>query len=185
MILLRPDCLVFKMSNGDNIPCSVEQVTIELIGESAALLNLELIRHAAAAVLHYFKDELGRIDVSLGEFSLALEHVLRSLGLNVVSADSSDGAPPTAEADLLSLVREAGKGCELFFFPRLRHEVRRHLHGPPCVLRFCGLRNCVKQLTGAKRWSRRCQLLNDQIVEYLRTCLRIETGTDGCALVVL
>lgn len=33
MIRLRPDCLVFKMSSGESIPCSAEKVTIELIGK--------------------------------------------------------------------------------------------------------------------------------------------------------
>ena len=30
------------------------------------------------------------------------------------------------------------------------------------------LRKAVRKLTGAKKWSPRCQKLNDQIVEYLR-----------------
>jgi hypothetical protein len=54
----------------------------------------------------------------------------------------------------------------------------------PEVLRFRGLRICVKQLIGAKRWSRRCQRLNDQIVDYLRTCLSAEKGGQACALIV-
>ena len=31
-----------------------------------------------------------------------------------------------------------------------------------------GLRKAVRKLIGAKKWSPRCQKLNDQIVEYLR-----------------
>ena len=50
MILLQPDYLVFRTSDGDNIPCSAQQVTVELIGESAALLHAEVIQNAAQNV---------------------------------------------------------------------------------------------------------------------------------------
>jgi hypothetical protein len=84
MIQLNPDCLVFQTADGDYIPCSAEFVTLELIGDAADLLDPELIQDASAAVLHYFKYELGRTHVSVGEFSMALEKVLRGFGLSVL-----------------------------------------------------------------------------------------------------
>jgi hypothetical protein len=42
----------------------------------------------------------------------------------------------------------------------------------------------VKQLTGARRWTGRCERLEDQIVSYLRECLTAETAPPDCALVV-
>ena len=192
MILLRPDCLVFKTTDGENVPCSAHQVTVEMIGKSTDPIDEEMVHEAAEAVLHYFKSEKGQHTVSVAEFSEALERALRGLGLDVKSTNAggegkSGGAPVPArvvEADLSELVREAGDEGELFFFPRLRDEVRRRLDGEPLVLRFRGLRACVKQLTGAKHWSTRCQTLNDHIVEYLRTCMTAETAGEGCALVV-
>jgi hypothetical protein len=52
------------------------------------------------------------------------------------------------------------------------------------VLHFRGLRGCAKQLAGARRWSARCELIQDQIVEYLRGCLTAEPEQNDCALVV-
>jgi hypothetical protein len=52
------------------------------------------------------------------------------------------------------------------------------------VLRFYGLRGCVKQLAGARRWSSRCDQIEEQIVEYLRRCLTAEPQKTECALVV-
>ena len=52
------------------------------------------------------------------------------------------------------------------------------------MMRFRGLRGCVKQLSGAKRWSNRCEKLSEQIVEYLRGCLTAEPEQKECALVV-
>ena len=184
MIQLNPDCLIFQTSNGENIPCSAELVTIELIGDAAQFIDPEIIQNASAAVLHYFKVELNRSFVTVAEFSEALEKVLQSFGL-VVKSPVPRPKPRIAEADLRAIACESGKGCELFFFPHLRDELRRNLVQSPQVLRFRGLRGCVKQIIGARRWSRRCQVLNDQIVEYLRGCLTRETNGEPCALVVL
>jgi hypothetical protein len=184
MILLRPDCLVFRTANGENIPCSVKQVTVELLNESGQVLDEEFIRNAAEAVLHYFKHDLGRSSVSVAEFTLALERALRSLGCDVKWISPHDDASPVIDTDLRRLASESGKGFELFFFPRLRDELRLKLEQSPQVVRFRGLRGCVKQLMGAKRWSFRCQDLNDQIVEYLRTCLCTDGVGKDCALVV-
>jgi hypothetical protein len=195
MILLRPDCLVFKTTDGEDIPCSAHDVTVELIGDSAAWLDTDLVAHAAEAVLHFFKSEKGKHSVSVAEFSEALERVLRGLGIDV-KADGKAGAPSTetisipqstprvVEADLRLLAGESDLGGELVFFPRLRDAIRRELDGSPTILRFSGLRECVKQLTGSKRWSAHCQSLSDQIVDYLRTCLGAERSGASCALVV-
>jgi len=184
MILLRPDCLVFKIAEGENIPCSVEHVTVELLNEAGQVLEEEFIRNAAEAVLHYFKHDLGWTSVSVAEFTQALERALRGLGCDIKWIKPPNDASQIIETDLRRLACESGQGFELCFFPRLRDELRLKLDLSPRVLRFRGLRGCVKQLMGAKRWSFRCQDLNDQIVDYLRTCLGAERGRQGCALVV-
>lgn len=195
MILLRPDCLVFRTTDGEDVPCSAYEVTVELMGSNTKWLDADVVGHAAEAVLHYFKSEKGQTTVSVAEFSEALERVLRGLGLDVKAAgkdtpsstsnESAPMSPPrVVEADLRALAGESDLGCELVFFPRLRDAVRRELDGSPTVLRFSGLRDCVKQLTGAKRWNTDCQSLNDQIVEYLRTSLRTEQSGSNCAMVV-
>ena len=40
MIQLRSDCLVFEVAGGDKIPCSVEKLTIEVLAESVARLDV-------------------------------------------------------------------------------------------------------------------------------------------------
>ena len=184
MIQLAKDYLLFQLKDGESIPCSAELVSIELMGEIASQFDREFVEHAATAVLHYFKKELGRESVTIGEFSLALERVLRGFGLSVIPSDSAATIPRAADADLRRLANDSGKGFELVFFPRLRDELRSQLRQSPQLLRFHGLRGCVKQLVGARRWSARCQILEDQIVEYLRTCLCVENSGTNCALVV-
>ena len=65
MIRLHPDCLIIKMSSGEQFPCPAEIVTIELIGEAASWMSEEVVKNVAAAVLHYFKEEQGRDVVSV------------------------------------------------------------------------------------------------------------------------
>jgi hypothetical protein len=181
--------LIFQTSDGEHIPCSAEWITLELMGEGAGWVDPEVVHNASAAVLHYFKHELNRDFVSVGEFAVALEKVLRGFGLSVYADAEIHNALPkekcVLESNLQELASAAGKGFELCFFPHLRAEVKSKMGQSPHVLRFRGLRGCVKQLTGTERWTRRCQNLNDQIVDYLRGCWQTERGSRSCALVVL
>ena len=200
MIKLHSDCLVFETPGGDSIPCSAEAVSVELLGDSAAVIDPEIVRNAAAAVLHYFRVEQGRETVTVGEFMVALTTALRGLGLNlsaagepvatttVIEATEAVAVPVAArvtEMDLRTLASESGTTFELSFFPRLRAVMGEQLNHSPNVLRFTGLRPCVKQLTGARRWTHRCEALSDQIVLYLRECLSSRPPGRGCALVVV
>jgi hypothetical protein len=177
MIALRHDCLYFQLNNGESIPCSPEMISVEIAGEAEGFLDREILKHAAASVFHYFKVELERESVTIGEFSRALEKVLGHLGYTI-----HPGEPDSA--DLIQLLREAGDSRELVFFPRLRDEIRGRLRQSPRIVRFRGLRGCVKQLAGVQRWSHRCEELQDQIVDYLRECFSAEPEQKNCALVV-
>jgi len=183
MIALALDCLVFELANGERIPFSVEMISVELLGNAARQFDLEFVRHAAKAVFHYFKVELGRQAVTAGEFAGALEKVLCGFKQPAPASVPRAVAGGELESDLRRLAREADDG-ELFFFPRLRDELRQHLQQGPRVLRFRGLRGCVKQLVGARRWTPRCRNLEEHIVQFLRECLSLEARAGECAMVV-
>jgi hypothetical protein len=184
MIALSSDCLLFKLTNGESVPCSAEMISIEIVGNADGLLDPEMLRHAAASVFHYFKVELERETVTVGEFAGALEKVLRGLGLTIRAGELEARSNEIIETDLGLFARESADSLELFFFPRLRDELRQQLRQSPRVLRFRGLRGCVKQLAGARRWSARCEKMQEQVVEYLRGCLTAEPEQTDCALVV-
>jgi len=183
MIALQSDHLIFQLTNGESVPCSAEMITIEIVGNAEGTLDPGLLRHAAASVFHYFKTELERETVTVGEFAVALEKALHGLGLTLF-ADNSETRLQTLEADLGLIARESADNLELFFFPRLRNELRAKLRHAPRVLRFRGLRGCAKRLAGAQRWSPRCEKMQEQIVGYLRECLVAEPEQNECALVV-
>lgn len=184
MIALCSDYLLFQLDNGESIPCSAEMISVEIAGSTQTALDAEMLRHAAASVFHYFKSELSRESVTVGEFSLALEKALQHLGFTIRSCTQAPAVPGVAEADLRRLARESEGNLELLFFPRLRSELRSQLRTCPRLLHFHGLRGCVKQLAGARRWSGRCEKIQEQIVDYLRECFSIERTTPECALLV-
>ena len=185
MIQLHPDYLMFELPNGESVPCSAETVTFELIGEAAGSLDPEVVKNAAAAVLHYFQQDLKRDCVSVGEFSEALEVVLRGFGFKVETACSAKPQAPATVADLDSLAKNAASYGELFFFAQLRDELRRKLPKPGGgELHLRGLRPCVKHLIGASRWSPRCEGLSDRIVDYVRDFLSREASAADCAVVI-
>jgi hypothetical protein len=179
MTPLPSSSLVFELTGEEKIPCTGQAVCFELAGEGASMVSEDVFQEAAAAVLHYFREELGRASVSAQEFSMALEVVLHSLGLTQITA--APGKAALAETDLLDL---AGDGMELLFFQRLREELRRQIRPSAGIVRFKGLRPSVMRLAGARRWSPRCQELHDRIVEYLRSSLQAEPSGQPRGLVI-
>ena len=182
MIALSSDCLLLQLTNGESVPCSPEMITVEIVGNANGLLDPETLRHATASVFHYFREELRRETVTVGEFAVALEKVLRTLGFAIRAGGVE--LRDVIETDLARLAHESAESLELFFFPRLRDELRSQLRQSPRLLRFRGLRGCAKQLAGTRRWTVRCEQLSEQIVEYLRGCLTAEPEQSNCALVV-
>jgi len=187
------------VSGGDKIPCSVEKLTIEVLAESLEDLNPEVIREAAAAVLHYFRDDLGRDTVTLVEFTEALEHVLAGLGYQIAGgtispapdtgsaitdALASDDDSPTAECDLGAIAESLGDGLELGFYPRLRTELKSLLAAEPKVVRFNGLRRCAKRLARTRKWCPRSVQVSEEIVGFLRDCWGVERPKRECSLLV-
>ena len=184
MILLTPDCLLFQMPSGESVPFSAEMISVELSDGAGGLFEQDFVEHAAASVFHYFKNHLRRKTVSMAEFASAFESVLHALGLKLDAGQVAVKTMSEGVKDLRLLAQEAGAGCELIFFPRLRASVREQAQSAPQLIRFHGLRGCVKRLLGAQRWSPRCEEFRDQIVEFLRRSVSIEAAGDSCALLV-
>jgi hypothetical protein len=184
MISLAADCLFFETALGQGIPLSAEMLTVELTGDNAGMFDPEFVKHATGAVIHYFKHELGRHTITVAEFAGALEKVLRGFECGAGMFKEPQAPARRPESDLRRLAHESGNGCELLFYPRLRNELRQQLLAAPQMVRFRGLRGCVKQLAGASRWCGRCRALQEQIVDFMRRCLTVESIRPDCSLYV-
>ncbi len=184
MITLAADCLLFELASGESVPYSAEMISVELSGETTPWFDAEFLRDATQAVFHYFKEEMGRQMVSMAEFAEAMERVLQGFRPAGPGLAAPAKLPGVGETDLGRLALEASAGGELFFFRRLHDELRQQLVRKPQVLRFHGLRGCVKHLLGARRWTLGCRNLEEQIVQYLRACLSANPHPGRLALVV-
>jgi len=184
MILLAGDCLLFELPSGETVPFSAGMISVEISTSSGGLLEKDVVEHAAASVFHFFKNDLGRKTVSVAEFASAFEKVLHGLGLKLLAGRLTTTSVGKTTKDLRLLAHDAGYSCELGFFPLLRGAVRDQFQSSPGLVRFHGLRGCVKRLAGARRWSPRCESLRDHIVEYLRRTLSLEAAGGACGLVV-
>jgi hypothetical protein len=184
------NCLGFETEDGV-VSCAVDEVAVELVGDAVAGLSPEFLREASLGLLKYFREDLGRDQVTIGEFAEALATVLRGFGfqldLQATLAGTGEAAakPRPEELALDALVDPKDSSLEAGFLPRLRRELHRQLEGGPRLIRITGLRLCVKRLSGARRWNGRCQRLSDQIVNYLRLCFAEKPPRRDCAIVVL
>src|SRR4051812_14934768 len=103
MITLASDCLLFRLANGESVPFSAEMISVELSGDCGGKFDPHFVQHAANAVFHYFKNDLGRLTVTVGEFAGALEKVLRGFGICAESPEKQAASPRILEFDLRQL----------------------------------------------------------------------------------
>ena len=125
MIAIASNCLLFELASGESIPFMAENISVDVTGTNDGLFDAEFVRHAANAVFHYFRYELGRKIVSVAEFAGALEKVLLGFAARARSTAKPHPPAPVLESDLHLLARESDANSELFFFPRLRQELRQ------------------------------------------------------------
>ena len=130
MIALHSDCLLFQLTNGESVPCSADMITVEVVGEVRSLLDPEMLQHAAASVFHYFRVELERETVTVGEFSLALEKVLHHLGYTLHASVPAIQPGDISDTDLARLVTRNRRPPGAFFLPA---SARRTSHPAPPI----------------------------------------------------
>ncbi len=191
MIQLHEDCLLVEQPGGGFIPWSASQLTLEFVGGASETLNEEVMKQVAAGVLHYFKDELGRMTITVSEFADAIARALNGMGYTAevaeVSSSTKEGGASTSKAgisDLRELAFAAAKFGELDFFKRLRNRLQEQMENPPQRVEFLGLRGCVKMLTGRKKWCPTCTQLEVEIVDALRAWYEQNPKASTTALLV-
>ena len=91
---------------------------------------------------------------------------LSKLGLKHI-ANNIDKTPPPLRISLTELARRAGDGYELAFFQLLEKQFHSAAIGGAREIQCHGLKKCVRQLSSARKWSRRCDNLKNEIEQYL------------------
>ena len=91
---------------------------------------------------------------------------LSKLGLAHI-AKNIDKTPPPLRISLSELARRAGTGYELAFFRLLEQQFHAAAIGGAKQVECHGLQTCVRKLSDARKWSRRCDHLQTEIEQFL------------------
>lgn len=126
------------------------------------------LAESIAAAVHLFACE-NKDDrtVTAREVSDIVASLLSMLSFNDI-ARAYSGRQQHAEIWLDEVVARAGGGFELSFYRQLDAALGVASHREMETLRVLGLRGCVMQLRGDRRWSAGCRRLADEIVGYVR-----------------
>ena len=127
-----------------------------------------LAEHVTESVISYLSLQFEDNVLSVPELSKAVQSVLQVIGYAEVAPHFAPGMP-AVRVSLIELAREAGTGYELLFFQCLGGKLRNLLGSGTTTFEFTGLTPCVKHLRSRKSWSRGCDSLRTEIVEFVRT----------------
>jgi hypothetical protein len=184
LIQLGEEILLLQLPSGEMVPCSVHSLSVEIQQQSPWIMEADVLESMVIAIWHYFKKDLRRKSVLMSEFVAALRRVVWGLGLSQSATPPEGSVVQVCECDLNEWVSQVDMPMELDLYPRLRREVKSRLATAPRLLRIRGLKSVAKHYAGSPRWNARCRKVQDQILAYLRDCLRCEGGSETCPMVV-
>jgi hypothetical protein len=129
-----------------------------------------LAEHVTDSVFCYLSTAYERNTITLNDISEFTRLALQSIGYAEVALSLEILEPPY-ELSLEEIAKEAGTGFELAFFQLLKERIQPAFSAP--TLHLYGLQNCVRALQSVKTWSRNCSQLRSEIVEFIRSQLKI------------
>lgn len=167
MIALPADLPLIRISRETLALC--EPAWLQETLKSAALaadVPEWLAEDVCKGIESYLKHHFPGTVIDMPDLFARIKRTLGQLGLADFAAQVSEMAPPV-RISLPDLARRAGPGFELLFFELLKQRFRSAADGGARRLICYGLRNSVKQLTTAAKWSVRCDRLEREIMAFL------------------
>jgi hypothetical protein len=184
MIKLNDNVFLFKTESGEVVPCSLYDLEFELQGSLPKELERYDLYQIARAVAFFFNEELGQNVIDLKDFASILEQLINSIPFTENPDVFSSRKNPVTKTYELPDLWNKDAGLELSFFNELREIITSDVSKFDC-LRFNGLSECVKAIVGAKRWSKKCSRLADEIVEFLRLIFAKNSYVHGKMLIIV
>ncbi|MGI9239217.1 MAG: hypothetical protein ACR2RV_00360, partial [Verrucomicrobiales bacterium] len=125
----------------------------------------------AKGIIEYLRQRYPSNTISVEELYEKISRALDVLGWDDVAAELQVGPPPL-RISLAEIAKEAGDGFELAFFQLLRERLAETCVTGAQQVQCYGLKPGVKILRRARRWGGRCQILAEEIAEFLRAELK-------------
>jgi len=169
MIRMCDDVAWVKLADGRLAPFDEHRlaVSIHQVAESNGMTDWWLAESIAAAVHMYTVHSRSDGIIESSEIVEIVAEVLATLGYKKVSEAYGLGMDRIA-IDLHELTGRTDAALELEFFQRLDHALGAAASPQFLVMEVNGLRACVMQLRGVRRWSPGCRRLAEEIVEHVR-----------------
>jgi len=141
--------------------------SLEKAARKAGYPQWWLAEHVAESVSTYLQFRVEENVVAIPRLAQAVQSALQVIGYAEVANYFVPGPPPY-RVSLWELARMAGSGYELAFFEALGRTIQEILAGHIRQFELYALERCVKQLRGKKVWSRDCDVLRSEIVNFVR-----------------
>lgn len=169
MIQLQEDVVWVKFEDGHLAPFDEQRLalSIQQVAERVGSPDWWLAESVAAAV-HVFVGR-SRSDgvIQSSEIAEIVAAVLSTLGYENISRAYGSGTNRVA-IQLNELMGRMNAALELEFFQRLDRALGAAASHRIQVMEVNGLRACVMQLRGTRRWTTGCRKLAEEIVEHVR-----------------
>ncbi len=126
-----------------------------------------LTDHVTESIAFYLRLRNDEPVVPFTQLSQTVRYVLKVIGYKEIVPYFSPSPPPISFS-LYDIAQEAGGGYELAFFDALEKRIAAIVSTGADSINLSGLQACVKQLRGAKTWTRACDVLREEIVCFVR-----------------
>ena len=168
MIALPNELPFIRIGRASLAVCQSEWIT-KTITDAANGTDVPrwLAEDISRGVEHFLMNHYKGTVIDSEDFFERIDATLSNLGLQEV-AQKIDKTPPPVRISLSELARRAGSGYELAFFRLLEKQFRSAAKGGVNQVECHGLKKCVRQLSSAKKWSRRCEQLQTEITTFLK-----------------
>jgi hypothetical protein len=136
------------------------------------------------AVIEYLRERFPSAFITIDQLYDKIARVLGHMGWDDIAAQL-DRKPPPVKISLMEIAELASHGYELEFFRILRHRLEEAATTGCQQILLHGLRDATKHLCRTARWSRACDQLTSDIVDFTQAHFyRITKGADGAGIVL-
>lgn len=182
MIQLNPRSICLHLPHGETVPLLAKSVVHAYCEQKPLGIDMESwqLEEVAHALIHYLRVDLHRDTIAADDFFEALSTLVIVVG----DHPAQKSEEPIQSANLYHMAQEPGCAFELAFFRAVQRATREFKAQRTRLIRFVGLRPCVKLLLGAKNWGKSCQRLSDEIVDFIRRQMIHGTNSTAIAFAV-
>jgi hypothetical protein len=143
--------------------------------QQAGYASWWLTDHVTESIAFYLRLRNDESFVAFSQLSQTVRYVLKVIGYNEISPHFAP-APPPVTVSLFELAVAAGAGYELAYFEILARRLELLLETQVDTVQFVALNAAVKHLRGTRVWSRVCNGLRTEIVNFIREKLSAATN---------